>query len=63
MSKMRLANDRQEMVTAGMISTGNIMNLWYRYIRLKYHATVLFKREDVSKKNRGKKHQHPFGGA
>lgn len=41
MSKLRAANDRQEMVVAGMTFTGDAMNLLYRDIRLRLQATSL----------------------
>ena len=41
MRKLRTANDRQEMVVAGMTSTGEVMNLLYRDIRLRLQATSL----------------------
>ncbi len=41
MSRLRAANDRQEMVVAGMTSTGDVMSLLYRDIRLRLQATSL----------------------
>lgn len=45
MSEPRTANDRQEIVVAGMRSTGRIMNLLYRDICLNFQATSLLEGE------------------